>query len=649
MARRVVALLTVAFGALLASCGGGGGGPAGTLQQAALLLTAGTVPLAAAPIDALSGTVDLERLGIDSVARVYELTTPPNEPFSLNALARLDGNRGDVTLCIAHCSDGGLTPLGGPETLAEAGVLPVSNRAEASGAWLEVTGDGYARFEVRGAIERDQVFAVSASTDAGEEVALVRIAVGPESIVNRIGPDAPAADGFAGLLDAKTIYSSDADMFGLPVIASDGLFDNVVLYDENLADPDDWGTYEVRLRHDRLTGDVVGGGATLIDDWGFLDDTSWRDHEIASQGSLVALVRALDATVTLRISFDGGITYEQTEEFSAGEGDFGARLAQVAIGPDDRIGVAFWRSNEDYSCDLVLREYLVSARDDGDAPLHYSFHAERVVHRYGLDSAMPAILGMQYSGAGDLVIGHAVTRFILLDEATDEWGAITETFCATRLLGQPFREALLEVEDVTGFDPSVALVGALNTLRVFVAYEASDGIRMRVSEDAGASFSEAMVAGGPGAHMPHLFARPEGGRLRLDLFYLVQTDLGTELRLRHWDDYGVLPPSDHRLAKPVFERIDPLGVAEVVEDPETIPDEEERELVLRGPGWLGYDASLAGQDIVLVLHETVDAFSWYAPDGTSTERPLPFDVTSSSPVPPPDPRLFHQIRLLTID
>ena len=46
------------------------------------------MPIAPAPVDDVSGTVDLARLGIADVTRVYDVTTPAGEPFSFDLLTR---------------------------------------------------------------------------------------------------------------------------------------------------------------------------------------------------------------------------------------------------------------------------------------------------------------------------------------------------------------------------------------------------------------------------------------------------------------------------------------------------------------------------------------------------------------------------------
>jgi hypothetical protein len=179
----------------------------------------------------------------------------------------------------------------------------------------------------------------------------------------------------------------------------------------------------------------------------------------------------------------------------------------------------------------------------------------------------------------------------------------------TRLAGSSdFRETVVEHEDnVIGFDPSVSLLGDGETMTIFVAYEASDGVRMRVSRDGGLTFSEAGVAGGPGAHLPCVLARIEDGATRVDLLYVTSSDWGNELHVRHWDDFGVMPSRDYRLAAAGSEGQEEEGVPG---EPGHVPGD----LVDRWVGWFGYDATLAGDDVVVVYVE--ELYDYY---GTMTE------------------------------
>jgi hypothetical protein len=610
------------------------------------------VPLEPLAVDTVSPGVDLGRLGIDEVDLAYDVSTPPGEPFAINALARAPGNDGPVRLCVAHCADGGATPLGGPESLGVAGILPAARDPQALGPWLEVTGDGYVRVGLSGAIGDDQVLAVCAETDEGSAVVLLRIHVGEESIVNGNGPDAPVGDGYPHVLQTASLYSSDVGLLAAPVVASADGMTMAIAYDGNRADPDDLDMYEVRVRHDAATNAVVGGGSTPLgeEDW----FGEWRDHEVAARGNVVAVARARDERVSLRVSFDGGATFAQTNAFASGIDDWSFRLAQVALGPAHELALVFWRVNDDYSNDLVLIEGVPSRNAQGE-PEAYSLGGERVLFHGGeftgpafssedLDDFVPLVVGAQYSWAGDLVIAYGFTAFI--DAETDEdVTGMMETRCAARLAGSAtFHDALVEHEDdVIGFDPSVALLGTGSSMTVFVAYEASDGVRLRVSGDGGRTFSEAGVAGGPGAHLPSVFARVQDGATRVDLIYITPTDLGNELHVRHWDDFGDEPPHDYRLAGAGPEGDLQKGFPG---EPGHVPGT----YVERQVAWFGYDATLSGDDIVVVyVEEMIDFYRVFGLGEPVPGDPMPVVDDTCGCVPPVDPLDLRMLKLMRLD
>lgn len=643
MPRAVALVLLVLF----AACGGGGGEAPPAVQ---VLLSAGMVPLEPLAVDDVSAGVDLARLGLDAVDRAYEVTTPVGEPFSINVLTRAPGNEGPVRLCLAHCADGGATPAGGPETLGDAGILPAGHGAEVDGAWLEVTGDGYARLGLSGAIGADQVLALCAEGEEGVSVVLLRIGVGDESIINRTGPDAPVEGGYPGVLQQADLYSSDLGLLAAPIVASTGGITTAIAYDGNRADPDDWNTYEIRVRHDAAANAVVGGGATPLGEEEWFGE--WRDHETAARGNVVVVARAHDERVTLRISFDAGATFTQTNVFASGTDEWSFRLAQVALGPSFELALVYWRVNDDYTNDLVLIEGAPS-RDPQGAPFAYSLGGERVLFRgdefagpvfdnQDLDDFIPLVVGAQYSGAGDLVVAYGYTAFV---ESEEEVSGMMETRCVTRFAGSAdLHDTLVEHEDdVVGFDPSVSLLGQGATMTVFIAYEASDGVRLRVSSDGGRTFSEAGVAGGPGAHLPSVFARVEGGATRVDLLYVTPTDFGNELHVRHWDDFGVEPSRDYRLAGAGIEGDLQIGFpGDALHVPGT--------LVERQVAWFGYDATLSGDDIVVVyVEQMVDYYRIFGLGDPVPSEPMPFVDDNCGCVPPPDPLHMSTLKLIRLD
>ncbi|HEX5136935.1 MAG TPA: hypothetical protein VFY93_08190 [Planctomycetota bacterium] len=618
MTTRVALVLAVTLAVTLAAaCSGGGRGAVpGSVER--ILLTAGLVPLDPLPVDSVSPAVDLGRLGIDHVDRAFDVSTPAGEPFSINVLTRAPGGTGPVRLCVAHCSDGGTTPPGGPESLGGAGIAATGHVPEVAGPWLEMDGQGYVRLGLAGAVAADQVLALCAESDEGRSVVLLRIEIGQESIINRNGPDAPVEDGDPAVIQTATLYTSDLEFLAAPAVACVGDVTTAITYDGNREDPDDWNTYEIRVRHDRASNAVTDVATRPLGDAEWFGE--WRDHEIAARGSVVAIARASGERVTLGLSFDGGATFPQTHALAAGYDDWSFRLAQVALGPSYELALVFWRVNEDYTNDLVLIEGAPSARNARGEPLAFSLGGERVLFHGGEYTApafvsedldeefVPLVIGARYSEGGDLVVAYGYNDFLATG---DEEIAFLETRCLTRLAGtDAFRDVRVEREDdVVGFDPSVSLLGAGETMTIFVAYEASDGVRLRVSEDGGRTFSEAGVAGGPGAHLPTVLARGEDGGLRVDLLYVTQSDRGNELHVRHWDDFGGAPSRDYRLAAAGSEGEEEQGVPG---EPGYLPGT----YVERQVAWFGYDAALEGDDVVVVyVEEMIDDYGIHEPAG----------------------------------
>ncbi|HEX5136937.1 MAG TPA: hypothetical protein VFY93_08200 [Planctomycetota bacterium] len=626
--------------ALFAACSGGGGAAA-TPNTHRILLTAGMVLLEPLATDNVSPDIDLARLGIDHVARAYDVSTPPGELFTINVLARAPGNAGPVRLGVAHCADGGTAPIGGPETLGDAGIVPSAHDPETNGPWLEVDGNGYVRVGLDGAVDEDQVLAISAEDAEGESIVLLRIRMGEESIINRNGPDAPFEDGAPFLIQTATLLENTLDLLASPAVASADGITNVVAYDRG--GPNDWYAYEIRLRHDAATNTVVGKDTAPLgeEDW----FGEWRDHELAAKGNVLVFARVVDEHGTLRISFDGGATFTQTHDFTTGYYDWSFRLAQVALGPADELALLFWHAKADDSSDLVLVEGTPSARDSEGRPRSYSLGSERILFQGdghggpaisldGLDYFVPLVIGAQYSEGGDLVVAYGYTQFI---DTGEDVTSFTETHCLTRLRGN---DAFLDVrvereDDVLGFDPSLSLLGHGETMTVFVAYEASDGVRMRMSADGGRTFSEAGVAGGPGAHLPSVFARVGGGATRVDLLYITPTEWGSELHVRRWEDFGNTPSRDYRIAG-----AGPEG--EVAQGVPGEPGYVQGTYVEKQVGWFGYDAALDGDDVVVVYIEEVT--DYYGGLG-GEEVPMPLVENSL----PPDPVYLRAMKLARLD
>ncbi len=660
MQRAAVVLVSL----LAASCGGSGGGGGGRIEAVPLVVAAGMVPIEPLPVDTVSGGVDLARLGIADVTRVYDVTTPADEPFSFDLLTRGPGNEGQVRVSVAHAADGGVAPTGGPETLGYAGIVPAANGASGHEEWFDAFGDGFARITVSGAIDADQVIAIEAETPEGDVTALIRVRIGPESPIN-------VAPGFRtdypGVVSIGTIYSSDSYQFGLPVCAISGDRTTVVAYEGDASDPYRYDRYEMRLQHDRVTG-LVTGGASLEPN---PDSGNWRDHEVAALYNVVALVHCGLSEVTLKLSFDRGATFGQAQTLARAGVDGATHLATVEMAADYSVAVAFWQSHPG-GAELLLVEGHASAFDAGGSPTRFAFDAPRVIYATAGDVS-PVIMGLAWSSGGDLVLGYGFTSFSW-SETTMETTVTTGFRCAVRLFGGEFADTLLEEDVTVARDPSVAVVGEGAAMRIFYAYEGRDGVRMRTSADGGASWSAPVLLSDPFSYLPTVFARVQGSALRVDLLYLTYGGVGTELHLRHWEDFGTSAPEDYRLTEATMEGEfgDPGPLPVPVPPPGDpavgLPFAPTESPTITQVAWFGYDATLDGDDIVVVLDEEktqpfaimvmgddmrggMEGGGIGAPtfgDFVAADPP-PLAPGLTEPVPAPDPAHRHQLKLIRLD
>ena len=665
--RRVTGVAVVLLAGFASGCGGGGGGGgAGTGSgpraafRSPLVLAAGMVALEPAAGGTGAEGVDLDRLGLDDVDVVYDLTTPAGAPFLFDALTRRRGNGGGVRLSLAHASDDGNTPVGGPETLAGVGVIPSVPGAVNRAPWLDAHGDGFGRISLRGSIDRDQSFVLEADADGMPTRALVRVRIGDESSINLA---AQAGGDYPGVLEETVLYSSNSWMFGLPTVAVSGDRSSVVVYEGDRSDPTRYQRWEMRLQHDRLTGLVTGGAS----DEAGPDSGSWRDHEIAALFNVLALVRSGSESVSVRLSFDRGATFAEEKVLARASGDFLPRLVQTAMAADYSLAVLFWQSTKAGATDLVLVEGRPSAFDGGGSPTRYEFDPAVTVHRVTGD-VTPAIMGAAWSGGGDLVIGYAFSSFTSNPDGT--WTSLTENRCAVRPFGGTLRDTLVEEERIVGRDPSVSVSGSGDTMKILYAYEASDGVRLRSSTDAGRTFGPPLAVGNGGAWMPTVLARPQDGLVRVDVLYLAAAPEGTELRVLHWDDFEDGASVDHRLTRatavpsasvPGGGRVPGASLGMVA------PEFGSR---IRQVSWAGYDAVLDGDDVVVVVNEeTFDAWiacggGWFpgdpvrnsfdggpefgAAEFTPADPPPPAPGLTE-PAPTPDPEHMHQLTLIRLD
>ncbi|MGE0709169.1 MAG: hypothetical protein AB7N76_19635 [Planctomycetota bacterium] len=596
LVRPLAALSAVVLVATLGCSSGSSRGPSSSTvtppstQRQGVFLTAGSNVLIAATdtatVSAVMSGVDLRRLGVTQVSAVYDLTTPADRPLAFNAFARAAGNTGAVRVSLAHVLDAGGAPQGGPETLAGVGFEPSGTALANRDPWVDSNGDGFARVTVQGAIGREQVLAVQSQDDQGIDTALVRIRIGAVSPI-AVEVQSPTPAPF--VKTQRTLYSSDSFQFGLPTVATSGDRSTVVVYEGDQGDRFGAKRYEMRLQHDEASGAVTGGASSETSP----DQGNWRDHEVAALFNVLALVHSGGDTVTLRLSFDRGASFAQSFELERGSG-YNCRLVQVAMAADYTLATLFWRTVNDprraegYRVELVLVEAEPKTVDKNGSPVSFELGAPAVLHAAPGD-ATPVIMGAQYSAGGDLVVGYAYSALSDAPNPGPRPGRAsrTEFRCAVRLFGAPgFEDFLVDEVTTWSFDPSVALAGQGRALEIFYGYETDGGVRLKHSADAGKTWGAALSLGDDSAHMPSVVLREQGGATRLDVVYLQRAAAGNELHVAHWDDYASLPasPATHRLTTATTTGAVRGGKSTAV-------------------AWLGYDAVVEGDDVVIVYHE----------------------------------------------
>jgi hypothetical protein len=245
------------------------------------------------------------------------------------------------------------------------------------------------------------------------------------------------------------------------------------------------------------------------------------------------------------------------------------------------------------------------------------------------------------------VIGYGYTKSV--PPQNGMFARLTSFRCAVRLYGGQFNDSLVDEEFIESFDPSVSLLGQGSSMTICYAYEASAGAKLKLSNDAGGTFGPAVGIGNGTAFQPNVFVRNQGGLTRLDVLFLERRDMGTELRVMHWDDYdGTTAGTEYTLvettSRPVSGGTGELEVTSVA--------------------WLGYDAVLDGDDVVIVCDEhTFDAWFYCGPPfvlvgaPTASAASAPFAAATPPPLaagmtqalPAPDPADQHQLKCIVMD
>ncbi len=565
------------------------------INTAEVALAAGMSEIEPETQDTITSQVSSARLaslGITGFDQVYKLTTPLQSGFSFSAVGTSFGNIGRTELQIAHIEAGGQVPTFGAESIAVEGVMLDGPGLVYEGEWIRIIGDGFARLDLRGEIEQEQVFAIRAPNQNGGFFTIgvrMQLAAFPSAI--NLEPIAVEDE----ILTETCIYSSDSWHFGLPAIAVSGDRYSVVTYDGNPDNPNSYDRKRRWLQYEPATGDVSGGEATSASfDTGF-----WRDQEIASRGNVLGIVYTGDGVVRLDLSLDRGASFPILHyvDESNGFSSWGERLVQVEIASDYTLGILYWAQRGDFTqpkSQLLLVEAFPQGFDSNNTPTSYLFSDPKVIYEQTV-FVTPTIMDLEYSDAGDLVIGYGCTYsrtppgvISVVRENTSEFR------CFIRSAGSSQgNDILIDSErEIVPNDPSVALWGSGPDLEIFYAYEKSDGVHLMHRQNAGTSFTEVASGGRAGSFMPSVHLREQNGLRRLDVLYLSPEIWGTELHSLHWDDF------DSGSAPRV------LRLTQAEELPGCTPPAGMPQLsCARGIGSFGYDAVTDGDDVAIVIHE----------------------------------------------
>lgn len=632
----ITSLRWLPMGFALAACSGSSGGGS-TGPDSRLLVTTGTNVVT--PAAGTGPAIDLTSLGADRVERFYRLTTPANTPLQFELVSWRADASGVAWVSVDHVRDGATAIGNDPLSMVRAGLLPLGNSLVSDGDRVWSSGDGFVRLTIHGQITENQLLAVQTE---GNGVAVVEIAIGAASAINRLPGTEPE---LPSVVSRDTVYSSDSWLFGLPTVAVSGDRTSIVCYEGDRAEPNSDRRYELRLQHDGTTGVVTGGGTAQTPG----DSGYWRDHEIVALYNVLGVVRAEETGVRVRLSFDRGATFTQDVQVLAGMTQ--ARLVQAAMAADYSLAVAGWRARDGGGLEFVLVEGRAVAFDTTGSPTWFQFTPAEVLHTVASDAA-PLTTGIAWSAGGDLVVGYAYNAFI----ASPMWPWSTRsTFrCATRRFGGAIVDTEVDSEVVFAVDPTVAVLGQGDDLRIFYAYEVRSGIQLATSEDGGASWQLGATFGVRGDYLPTVFARTIGGETRVDVLYIAHRDRGAELHRTSWASWPNGPMVEEALTKAHIEQVPGAG--------STVPFS----LRVRQIGFAGYDATLDGNQIVAAYDEVENDAELMSlmmfRSGTSTTLgggiilPPSFSVASppplapgmTLPMPAPNPAHAHQLKVLRL-
>lgn len=112
------------------------------------------------------------------------------------------------------------------------------------------------------------------------------------------------------------------------------------------------------------------------------DPGSWRDHEIAARGSVLAIVHTGNGQVRADVSLDRGASFPIQQVLDAAAGISGPRLVQCAIAPDYTLAFFYWRAAGPEAAprsELCVVEATPTGFDVNDTPAGYAFQPAFVI------------------------------------------------------------------------------------------------------------------------------------------------------------------------------------------------------------------------------------------------------------------------------
>lgn len=621
-------------------------------------IAAGMSEIQPATSDTLSSNVDATRFGVGTFDRVYELETPAGTDFAFNVIARGVSNWGLTRITLGHVEAGSITQNIGAESIAANGMTLEAPGLANRGDRVDINGDGFARVTVRGNISADQVLFASVPRWGDELKIGIRIKIGNASAINLAAAN---PQGFRGGMTTTDVYSSDSRQFGLPALAVSGDRYSIVTYEGNPAQQTYVDRRRTWLQLDAATSAVTGGDAECFSpDSGF-----WRDQEIAALGNVLAVAYTGSGHVRAEISLNRGASFPLIRDLDPNAG-WGTRLVQIAIAPDYRLGVIYWKnqnsSGSTTSSRLMLVEATPTGFDANNTPVGYTWGQPVTIHNAGHD-ATPLLMHAEYSQGGDLVVGYGYTTM-----GWSGWFMVSSSRfrCAVRQWGsQGFYDVLIDQEDnIMPCDPHVCVLGSGSTMEIFYAYEKSDGVHLYYSSNSGATFQQAHSVNTPGAMQPSVHARMQGGQKRVDLLYVSPSGWGLELLDLTWDDFTLA--STPTLSRITQSTATPGGTA-----PSGMPSG----FLITTMAWMGYDAVIKGDDVAVVFHELTynsyeyywaNSWAWQQGDGgfagtasgggggggggyTPPPPPTILQPGMTGSVAAPNPAHRNQLRVATID